>query len=170
MMHKLTLTLVLATVAMPAQAATTLDCKVAGCANVQEPDAWSAADAAVATVADVQRIDLPASPMLFGGVPAFAPPAPVFATVSPTVAPVAGDGVDWILPAAGLFGLGLVAVALSGDDGDWSPQVPQEMPLVPVIGNPISAVPDVSTWIQMLLGFASIAAMLRRRVRGRVVA
>ena len=163
-MTRLPLLAIALTLSAPAQAATTLDCKVAGCANVQEPDAWSAADAAVATVADVQRIDLPASPVLFGGVPAFAPPAPVFATVSPTIAPVAGEGVDWLLPAAGLIGLGLVAVALSGDEGegDWSPQAPQEMPVVPVRPGEVAAVPEPGAWMLLLIGFLSLGAVVRR--------
>ena len=162
-MTRLPLLAIALTLSAPAQAATTLDCKVAGCANVQEPDAWSAADAAVATVADIQRVDLPVSPVVFGGVPAFAPPTPVFAMVSPTVAPVAGEGVDWLLPAAGLIGLGLIAVALSGDDGDWSPQVPQEMPVVPSVPGEVGSIPEPSTWAMLLIGFLSLGAVVRRR-------
>ena len=165
--------LVAALIAAPAQAATTLDCKVAGCANVQEPDAWSAADAAVATVADIQRVDLQVSPVVFAGVPAFAQPAPVFAAFTPVSAPVvAAPRFNLLLPVAGLVGFGLIVAATSGgsDGGPAYSQGPQETPETPSMPGEVPAVPESSTWAMLLLGFGAIGAMLRRRVRKAVLA
>lgn len=153
----------LITLAEPANAAGT--CKGEACVNVPGPSAEASARSAVTAVRDVELTAQPLPPLAI--VPAWQPLPPLVSAPAMDVAPLAIStaNMDWLLPAGLVVGAGLCALFCFGGNADSNPSAPQEVP--PVIVNPpgeVLAIPEPATWAMMLMGFAAIGAVVRRKL------